>query len=63
LLAIGRMATTARHFTTLMQFAVAAFVLLPHVVNLSIVVALWRSSSIAAYFDRENAMAALNLST
>lgn len=53
----------AQDFTTAAQFGAAFLIVLPRLVNVFIASVLWRSSSVTAYFDRENEIPALNLNT
>lgn len=63
LLPMLRLLFLLANFRTAAQFGAAFLVLLPRFVNLFVAGVLWRSSSIAAYFGRENEMPTLNLNT
>ncbi len=58
-----RMLLIARDFTTAAQFIAAFFLLLPRLINLFVAIVLWRSPSVVAYFDRENEIPALHLTS
>lgn len=63
LLPTVRILLIARGFTTAAQFIAAFLILLPRLINLFVAIVLWRSPSIAAYFERENEIPALRLTS